>query len=455
MDRFDTQASGAEGGSEASGRGGGSGGHPVKSPTPSQIAPQIPVHQLFRREVIEAQRRRLQGEVLIGAEPKWLFLGYGIVAVLALTALFLCLGTYSRSETASGWLVPENGLVRLAAAQGGVVDKIHVAEGRRVTAGSAIALVRLSRQSGAGDPGKIIEGMSSAQLESARQEADVKRAQIAADRDALTQQESVLVRREADARALLRILHSKMDLAKAKLDRAQKLAERGFVTAQSTDDLKAASLDAALAISMQEREILAVRQAKEELSAKQRQIPLEMAAADAAAQSTSAALSQRFQEIKTGNSYTVNAPSQGEVMALPIVTGQNLEPGATVALFRDASSRLQAELFVPPSSAGLLEIGQEVSIQYRAFPYKQFGSAKARIVSISRAPLTPDEVATSGFTVTESVYRVRAELDKPYMFAYGKPVQLQVGAAFDAKIVLGKRTLLQWLFDPLFAVSRR
>ena len=427
----------------------------VKPPPPSHGIPDIPLQQLFRQEVIESRRTRLQGEVLIGAEPKWLFLGYGIVAVLALVALFLSLATYSRSETVTGWLVPENGLVRLAAAQGGIVEKIPVTEGRPVSAGSAIVLLRLSRRSGASDSGEIIERMSSAQLSAAREEAEVKREQIAADKQALTQQEAVLARREADARALLAILYSKKDLAKAKLDRAEKLAARGYVTVQGTDDERSANLDAAQAISLQEREILAVRQAKDELDAKQRQIPLQLAQTNADAQSTSAALSQRLQEIKTGNAYTVNAPTGGEVMALPIIAGQNLEPGATVALFREARSRLQAELFVPPSAAGLLEIGQEVSIQYRAFPYKQFGSAKARIVSISRAPLTPAEVAASGFTVGESVYRVRAELDKPYMFAYGKAVPLQVGAALDAKIVLGKRTLLQWLFDPLFAVSRR
>ncbi|WP_205412247.1 HlyD family secretion protein [Sphingomonas crusticola] len=408
--------------------------------------------------MIEGQQRRLQGEILIGAAPRWYLAGYGVIAVLVLAALFLSLATYSRTETVSGWLVPQSGLSRLGAAEGGVVEEIYLAEGAEVRAGTAIALLRLSRQSRGGDSGDLIERMSLAQLTATRAEAQAKRAMIVANRGALAQQVSTLERQVGEAHTMLAVLQSKRDLAKTKLDRAMELAGRGFVTAQTVDDLRGAYLDSAQAISAQEAQISSLRRAKDELVAQQEQIPFQIAQANASAGSTDAALSQQLQDLKSRNSYTVNAPFSGAIMALPIVRGQSLSPGATVAVFSKTKSELEGELFAPSSSAGLLAVGQEISIHYRAFPYKQFGSASARIISISRAPLTPAEVAASGFnaaSIAEPVFRVRARLDKPFMFAYGKKVPLQPGFALDAEIITGHQTFIQWIFDPLYAVARR
>jgi membrane fusion protein len=63
--------------------------------------------------------------------------------------------------------------------------------------------------------------------------------------------------------------------------------------------------------------------------------------------------------------------------------------------------------------------------------------------------------AIPGLAIQEPVFRVRVTLSREAVEAYGKTYLLQPGMLLSANIVFDRRSLLQWLFDPLYAVSRR
>jgi membrane fusion protein len=50
---------------------------------------------------------------------------------------------------------------------------------------------------------------------------------------------------------------------------------------------------------------------------------------------------------------------------------------------------------------------------------------------------------------------VTVELEQPSVAAYGRREPLVSGMTLTARIVTEKQSLLQWLFEPLFAVQRR
>ena len=54
-----------------------------------------------------------------------------------------------------------------------------------------------------------------------------------------------------------------------------------------------------------------------------------------------------------------------------------------------------------------------------------------------------------------TLYRVRVELDRDSVDAYGAPVRLRPGLSLAADIELDRRTLIHWVFDPLFALGKR
>jgi membrane fusion protein len=63
-------------------------------------------------------------------------------------------------------------------------------------------------------------------------------------------------------------------------------------------------------------------------------------------------------------------------------------------------------------------------------------------------------VAIPGVALQEPVFRVRAALARETVDAYGAELPLQPGMLLRAEVVIDRRSLLEWLFDPIFAAGR-
>ena len=107
------------------------------------------------------------------------------------------------------------------------------------------------------------------------------------------------------------------------------------------------------------------------------------------------------------------------------------------------------------SAIGFVRPGQEVALSLQAFPYQRFGTVPGRVRSVSSTVLAPNEVPIQGLNIQEPVYRIRVTLSREAMQAYGESVPLQPGMLVSAQIVFDRRSLLQWLFDPIYAVRQR
>jgi membrane fusion protein len=143
------------------------------------------------------------------------------------------------------------------------------------------------------------------------------------------------------------------------------------------------------------------------------------------------------------------------VAALPVSTGQTLSSGATVAVIIPQGSQLEAELLAPSKSIGFIKPGQEVQLSLQAFPFQRFGTVPGKIRMVSTTVLAPNEVVIQGLSIQEPVYRIRITMSRETVFAYGEAIPMQPGMLVSAEIVFDRRSLLQWLFDPIYAVSRR
>jgi len=143
------------------------------------------------------------------------------------------------------------------------------------------------------------------------------------------------------------------------------------------------------------------------------------------------------------------------VAALPVSLGQTVSPGTTVAIVIPEGAKIEAELLAPSKAAGFIRPGQEVQLMLQAFPYQRFGTVRGEITTISRTVLGPTEITIPGLKIEEPVFRVRAALRREEIQAYGEAIPLQPGMLLSADIVFDRRSLVRWLFDPLFAVARR
>jgi membrane fusion protein len=69
--------------------------------------------------------------------------------------------------------------------------------------------------------------------------------------------------------------------------------------------------------------------------------------------------------------------------------------------------------------------------------------------------LGPTEISIPGLKIDEPVFRVRVTLERENIAAYGEAIPLQPGMLLTADVVFDRRSLIRWLFDPLFAVAQR
>ncbi len=149
-------------------------------------------------------------------------------------------------------------------------------------------------------------------------------------------------------------------------------------------------------------------------------------------------------------SFTYTRTAQVPGVLLP-----SRDPGRSVA-----GSQLEAELYAPSRSVGFVGPGMPVLLRYQAFPYQKFGQFRGVVREVSNAGQRPDEMSWPGVAqanggAAEPLYRVRVELERQSVRAYGIDRPLKSGMTLDASVVLERRRLYEWVLDPLYTTTGR
>jgi hypothetical protein len=126
--------------------------------------------------------------------------------------------------------------------------------------------------------------------------------------------------------------------------------------------------------------------------------------------------------------------------------------GSLEAADPGASGRLQAVLCAGPSTVGLLRPDQPVLLRYEALG-RQHDDAppSGRIASVARTPAAgcaSDAMAGEIGTAPVARYRVTVTLDAPTAQAAGRAPALTAGMRVDAVVLLERRRIVDWLFEP-------
>lgn len=104
---------------------------------------------LFRPEVAEARKQRLQGEIILAQPVRAHMLDLQLAVIIGVIISWIILGEYTRTETAPGILVT-NAASKVIAIRPGLITDLAVEEGDIVQAGERLAVVRVEQQAEAG-----------------------------------------------------------------------------------------------------------------------------------------------------------------------------------------------------------------------------------------------------------------------------------------------------------------
>jgi len=411
----------------------------------------------FRSEVREERARAALGAIVLIRPLSLVALTGAAVAIAASIAAFLAFAEYAQKASLAGLLVPASGAIRIVAPQAGLVRERRVQEGERVAAGEVLLRLVDARET----PGGARVGQALLTL-GERRIAEVRRQREALVAAAEGEVRTALARGDALARELAQLereietFAAREAMAREALRRIASLEERGFVSPAQRQQKEEDVLEHRARREAAQRNRLALAREREGIEASLAEAQARSRAQLAVLDAQLALLAQEQVERSAAVDAVVAAPAAGTVAALLVEPGQVVSGGAGLATLLPEGSPLEAHLYAPSRAIGFVRAGQDVLLRYPAFPYQKFGSHRARVLSVSRSALAPAEL---GFAPPdggrEPLYRVKVALASQTVSAYGRAEPLQAGMAVQADVLLDRRRLIEWVFEPLYSLAGR
>ena len=411
---------------------------------------------LFRAEAQASQQQAWLGSVQLHrpATLKWLSmlaLG-GVIAVGA----FLFSTEYTRKARVNGLLVPERGVMRLSVPQSATVVARPVQDGQQVRQGDVLFVLSLDSPNPTGDSlSRSLRERESSLNAAQAQQRELAQSQAASLKARVLTIQSTLQQADAELR-----LHAEREaLARQSLGRLESLAKDQFVSnAQvQTKREELLGLQAQRQALARERENLQ-REALG-LQAELQAIPLKAQVQQGELARDIAELQAQGAENEARRRLVLRAPSDGQMSTVLAEPGQVVQAGTQKGALLAAHTPLPAQLYAPSTAGGLLRPHPAVLLRYQAFPYQKFGQQTGEVLQVSRTPLQAAELAQLGLPAAmaqgEPMYRITVQLQRQSVEAYGQDQTLSPGMLLEADVLLERRRLIEWIFEPLLSLARR
>lgn len=405
---------------------------------------------LFRKEVIDHQRKRLFGRVTIHQPPTFAAYTLLIACGTIIGFIFLATGTYARREAVSGWISPQQGLVLVYATRPGIARPVDVKLGDPVTAGTPLVHFLTDVTGPGGSLTAEQHALTVAKIHEVNLQVDVashgKEIEQAKER---TRRES-LVREQEELRAERTILLQQLAVDEEQVARIAPLAETGFVSKTIRDQRTLTMLQRKQEITHLDGQITSKQSEIDDAEQTIKLLRAEKAVSLSELRATREGLMQALAEVDAQGENIIRAPVSGVVAAVNLRTGDSADVSVPIFAIAPQSRNLEAEVWVPSRAMGFIARGQEVRIEIDAFPSQRFGGIVGKVEAVSRAPVRSGQMPFTHEN-KEPVYRVAVSLPLSAIHAYGGDHDLRPGMTLKAYVILSKRTFLQWLIDPLIS----
>ena len=414
---------------------------------------------LFRDEALQARQGAWLGRVQVLRPLSLDLVTVGVLAVALLVGAFLALAQYTRKATVDGALAPDRGLIRLVPPEAATVIERRVAEGQSVKAGEVLFVLALERPRLLADAqAEVRRSLSERQRslqEAARQQDSLAAAQLAA----LDRRLQTLEAEQAQVDGELALQQQRLALAQQAQGRLEALRRDNFIS----DAQVLAKQEEVLGLRAQQqalqRQRLALQRERAQLEGERRSLPLLARSTQGSLERDLAELTREAAEQDSERRLIVRAPQDGLLSAVLAEPGQSVSPASALASLVPQGAVLQAQLYAPSSAVGFVRPGQAVRLRLEAFPYQKFGPLEGRVLQVSRTPLAAGELATQALAAAqparggEALFRITVALDEAATAQWPQP--LAAGMRLQADVLLERRRLVEWLFEPLFGLRQR
>ncbi|MEZ8880366.1 HlyD family secretion protein [Vibrio lentus] len=408
---------------------------------------------MFREEALDSSRSRLTGVVVVDQSIRTWSIAVLIIAIFLMGGAFLSIAQVPRKETVKGFLIPDRGLVKVYSGRTGTLDALYVSEGDYVEKGTSIAKIVNSEKLTSGiEFSEALNEEIEQQIVALREEMGIFDEIYDKEMDSFLAQKSDV---ESSLDALVKVKDTttrRLRIKEEQLKRHKRLLGSGHISSSEFSDSEERYLELLGTHEQIEQDISELMIQLSQIDSSIQLLPANKRLKNVAKMREISALQAKQYELSSHAAIIKSAPESGYITTIQPSIGSRVNSQSPLLRIIPEGSILDIELFLPTKSAGFIKIGDEVKVRFEAFPYQKFGMVSGSITSIDKSLILPDEKRAPIY-ITEPVYRVKAKLERQFINAFGQQFPLKVGMLADADVILERRSIFEWMLEPMFAVK--
>jgi hemolysin D len=135
-------------------------------------------------------------------------------------------------------------------------------------------------------------------------------------------------------------------------------------------------------------------------------------------------------------------------------TGTVVQPGTVLLTLVPADETLRAEVWLSNEDIGFIKKGQQVKLKFAAFPFQKYGMVRGVVEHIGADSVDSGAASDSAPNAKAAptrglTYKALVSLKAARLEADGERFPLSAGMQANAEILLGTRTVLEYLLSPV------
>ncbi len=410
---------------------------------------------LFRKSAIDQQRERLHGELILTQPVSFTLIIFFLTCIIVVALAFLIMNDYSKKESVFGYLVPDRGVVDIFTPQQGLLLHMNVFEGMPVGENDNLFSVLIDQSVMGGKYiGRQLLDELNTQEKYLRKKLELEKERVSTE---LLRQEGKGIKTKKE----IEQLQESIDIQKRILEveseaylRVRKMFRKGLIASTDVENVYRRYLEQKKQLQVLAMNMETAVSNFDEITINIKALKIDSEREMINMESELSEIAKQRATIEGRRQIVVRSPIRGRISSIVVSAGQRLNPSMPLFSIVPEHSLLEAHLFVPTRAIGFLEEGQSVNIRYDAFPFQKFGMYPGHITKIAKSIISPKEIPVS-VPIHEPVYMVVATLKSQSINAYGKEALLKPGMILSADVILSKRSLFEWLLEPLYSLKGR
>ena len=193
------------------------------------------------------------------------------------------------------------------------------------------------------------------------------------------------------------------------------------------------------------------------LQAERRELPLRARAAQGEIDRDLALVAQQSAENAARQRIVVRAPQDGTISAVVVEPGQSVASAGALASLIPADTRCRRTCSRPRARSASCGPIRRCCCATRPSRTRSSATRRPRRAGVAGAAAggRARRMPLPGAAAGEPLYRITVSLDRQDVAAYGPAQALAPGMQLEADVVLDRRRLIEWIFEPVLGIASR